>query len=417
MPFLCTGADTSWQEALQRIRANVSQQLGKAANYTCVEAVDRSYFFDPVDRVAGCPTYRKAPPKQLYMHDRLRLDVAVSEGREIFSWHGGKSFSSRGIDDIVRSGPISSGSFIGYLRNIFFETGVIIRFAGRTSSVGEDLYTFDYVVPRGSSRYQVANGKKRWIVPFHGRFTGGGTNYELRSLQVIGDEMPPESEICSAGSEIEYQLVDIAGKTSLIPKRYVLNMDSSNHVYTTSRSEYTQCREFRGESTLSFDVNGSAATQQTPIVSDEWLPAHITLHVRLRTPIDDRTSFTGDPVEGYLADSVKVKDSGITIPKDSVLSGIITRLELYTEPFKYYLVSIHFQRLTFGPNSFLLDAAPKASSTDKQQLFYTYRGHIPVALADELKKGVFVWASSHFHKDQHFVADWQTEAPAAGEPE
>src|SRR4051794_3403859 len=134
-------------------------------------------------------------PKQPYLRDRLRLDVAVSEGREIFSWHGGKSFSSKGIGDVVRSGPISSGSFIGYLQNIFFNSGVQIRFAGHTSRTGEDSYIFDYVVPRGSSRYQIANGKKRWVVPFHGRFTGSGTNFELTSLQITADEVPPESYI------------------------------------------------------------------------------------------------------------------------------------------------------------------------------------------------------------------------------
>ncbi len=60
------------------------------------------------------------------MHDRLRLDVAVSEGNEIFSWHGGSKFSSAGVNGVVKSGPISSGSFVGYLRNILFTQGVAI---------------------------------------------------------------------------------------------------------------------------------------------------------------------------------------------------------------------------------------------------------------------------------------------------
>jgi hypothetical protein len=417
LPFWCRGADPSWQEVLQRIRANVGQQVSRVANYTCVESVERSYFFDSFNRISGCANYRKTPPKQLYMRDRLRLDVAVSEGREIFSWHGGKSFSSKGVDDVVQSGPISSGSFVGYLRNIFFEEGVKIRFAGRTSSAGGDFYVFDHVVPLGSSHYQVGSGKKRWIVPFHGRFSGSGTNFELTSLQIIADEMPPESEICNAGSEIEYQLVDISGKASLIPKSYVLDISNSNHLYTTSRSEYTQCREFRGESTLRFDTNDDAATQRTPVARDEWLPAGTTLHVRLRTPIDDRTSFTGDPVEGSLIDSVKVKGSGITIPKDAALYSVITRLEFYAEPFKHCLASIRFQRLTFGPNSFLLDAAPRSSNADRKWLAEAYQGRIPFNIAADLENGLFVWTSSHFHKDQHFAADWKTKAPAIDSPE
>ena len=416
LPVLFADDDLSSQEALGRIRANVSQQISKVANYTCVESVSRSYFYDEFSRDYGCNNPGKTP-KQWYMRDRLRLDVAVSEGQEIFSWHGGKSFSSKGIDDIVRSGPISSGSFVGYLRNIFFKEGVRIHFVGHTSSAGEDSYTFDYAVPRGSSHYQVANGKKRWVVPFHGRFTGSGTDFQLTSLQIIADEVPPESDMCSVGSEIEYQLVNISGQASLIPKSYVLDMNSSNHLYTTSRSEYTQCREFRGESTLSFDVKDETEAQHTSTVHDEWLPAGMTLHVRLRTPIDDRTSFMGDPVAGSLVDPVKVKSLGITIPKDAVLHGVITKLEFYSEPFRHCLVSIRFQRLTFGSNSFLLDASPFSSSGDRKWLAEAYREHIPVSIAADLDNGLFVWTSSHFHKDQHFTADWKTRAPAADSPE
>ncbi len=414
VPWLCAGADPSSHEVLQRIRANVLQQLTRVANYTCVESVDRSYFYDAY-APAGCGS--RKPPKQLYMHDRLRLDVAVSEGQEIFSWHGGKIFSSKGVDDVVQSGPISSGSFVGYLRNIFFNPGVMIRLAEHTSSASGDSYLFNYVVPRLSSRYHVGASGKRWIVPFHGKFTGDGRTYQLTSLQLVADDVPPESEICNAGSEIEYQLVAISGKASLIPKSYVLDISNSNHVYTVSRSDYTQCREFRGESTLNFNIDDHAATQEKPIVRDEWLPAGTTLHVRLRTPMDDRTSFTGDPVEGSLADPVKVKGSGIVIPKDAALSGVITKLEFHAEPFKHYLVSIRFQRLTFGPNSFLLDAVPKPSSSDKMQLGITYGGRIPKNIAEELETGLFVWGAGHFHKDQHFVADWRTKAPVANQPE
>lgn len=414
---LCAGIDLSWQDTLGRIRAHVGKQLSHAANYTCVESVNRSYFVEEsFANRSGCANLDKRP-KRLYMHDRLRLDVAVSKDQEIFSWRGGKNFSSKGVDDVVRSGPISSGSFIGYLRNIFFDPGVKITFAGHVSNAGEDTYIFDYVVPRGSSRYQVSNGQGRWIVPFHGRFSGRGTDFELTSLQVTADELPLESEICGASSDIEYQLVNIAGELSLIPKSYVLHISNSNYLRTISRAEYTQCREFRGESALSFDVKDEPEAQQTSTIRNEWLPAGITLHVRLRTPVDGRTSFMGDPVEGSLTDSVRVKSLGITIPKDAVLYGLITKLETYEEPFRHSLVSVHFERLAFGPNSFLLDAMPVSSSEDWKWLTEAYGRNIPPSIVAALKDGLFVWASSHFHKDQHFTADWKTRAPAVNSTE
>jgi hypothetical protein len=415
-PYLSAGADLSPQQVLERIRAGVRQQLTTVSNYTCVESVDRTYLLETLTNRYGCEDPERRPA-HLYMHDRLRLDVAVSEGREIFSWHGGKSFSSKGVDDVVQSGPIASGSFVGYLRNIFFEPGVVIRFMGHISKENEDYYKFYYVVPRRSSLYQVGGKGKRWIVAFHGEFTGSGTDYQLRTLQVIADDVPPASDICNAGSEIEYQLLTISGKPSLIPKNYVLEMDNPNHVHTVSRSDYSQCREFRGESTLSFDIPNDAAKQETPVIHDGQLPVGTTLRVRLRTPLDDRLSFTGDPVEGSLVNSVKVKGSDIVIPKDAILSGVITKLTFYNQPYKYYLVSIRFYRLTFGPNSFVFDAAPIPSAADTRALANIYGGHIPPYLGEELKEGVFVRDSGHIHIDQHFVADWRTKSPGADGPE
>jgi hypothetical protein len=413
---LCAGGDLPWQNVLERLRSHVRQQVNQVANYECVQSVDRSYFTEFSQGRSGCSNAERRS-KHLYMRDRLRLDVAVSEGREIFSWHGGKSFSSKGVDDVVRSGPISSGSFVGYLRNIFFENGIKINFAGSTSSSGESSYIFDYVVPRDHSRYQVANGKQRWTVPFHGRFSSSGTNYELTSLQVIADELPPESQMCSAASEINYQLLNIGGKLSLIPRTYALNISNDYALYTTSRSEYTQCREFRGESTISFDIKDEPEAGRASAIHDEWLPVGTTLHARLRTPVDDRTSFMGDPVEGSLIDPIKIKKLGITIPKDAILHGVINKLELYEEPFRHCLASIRFQRLTFGPNSFLLDATPVSSNGDRKWLAEAYHGQIPPGLGADLENGLFVWTSSHFHKDQHFTADWKTRAPAANSPE
>ena len=125
----------------------------------------------------------------------------------------------------------------------------------------------------------------------------------------------------------------------------------------------------------------------------------------------------GDPVEGSLTDSVKVKHLGITIPKDAFIYGVITKLEIYEEPFRHCLASIRFQRLTFGPNSFLLDAAPVSSNGDRKWLADAYHGQVPFNIAADLESGLFVWTSSHFHKDQHFTADWKTRAPAVDSPE
>ena len=122
----CCGAEITAQEAFNRAQAKIARQLSAVANYSCVLTVDRTVYVERKRRSAECTGSDRAAQKP-FMHDRLRLDVAVSEGTEIFSWHGGRKFSSAGVNEVVKSGPISSGSFVGYLRNILFTPGVAIH--------------------------------------------------------------------------------------------------------------------------------------------------------------------------------------------------------------------------------------------------------------------------------------------------
>src|SRR5437870_1598961 len=79
-------------EILGRIRHNVAAQVSRSANYACIETIERNYLVTPVPRAACSPSgMKKAKP---YMRDRLRLDVAVSQNSEIFSWHGENNFTS-----------------------------------------------------------------------------------------------------------------------------------------------------------------------------------------------------------------------------------------------------------------------------------------------------------------------------------
>src|SRR3954453_13785443 len=95
---ICYGEQLTAQEVFDRARANIARQLSAVANYTCVLTVDRTLYVEPTRFAAGCKGADRTTEKP-FMHDRLRLDIAASEGKEIFSWHGGRGFSSEGVND------------------------------------------------------------------------------------------------------------------------------------------------------------------------------------------------------------------------------------------------------------------------------------------------------------------------------
>ncbi len=106
------------------------------------------------------------------IHDRLRLDIAVSEGREIYSWHGENRFSSSTIAEVVGNGPISSGNFVGFLHNIFLVEGIQFKYSGASDVQGVTTFRFQYVVPVDRSGYHVKATRTSKVVPFHGSFHG-----------------------------------------------------------------------------------------------------------------------------------------------------------------------------------------------------------------------------------------------------
>src|SRR5207237_772673 len=75
------------------IKARAAENLQRLPNYTCTETIERTR------RLHGS---RKFQPL-----DILRLEVALVEGKELFSWPGAGKFEERGIGEIVGHGAAS----------------------------------------------------------------------------------------------------------------------------------------------------------------------------------------------------------------------------------------------------------------------------------------------------------------------
>jgi len=85
---MCVHAQPDPGDLLQRVTQEVLDTVGRLPKYMCTQTVDRSQY-EPTAGSAGhpCEPYAR---KQLRLttSDRLRLDVAVSGGRELYSWVG-----------------------------------------------------------------------------------------------------------------------------------------------------------------------------------------------------------------------------------------------------------------------------------------------------------------------------------------
>ncbi|HEY7302510.1 MAG TPA: hypothetical protein VH601_00235 [Bryobacteraceae bacterium] len=394
-------------QILEAIRQNVIKQLSKSANYTCTEALERSYYRNNGFAMAIHGPEAVAIPKNQLLHDRLRLDVAVSGGKEIYAWHGAGRFSASEVTDIVRRGPISTGQFIGYLSNVFLVAGVSFKYGGKISEGGLDYYRFDFDVPLSASKSQVHASSGYQKVPFHGSFTVRASTLQLATLEVIDAEIPPETNLQSVRTELRYQVARISGRDALIPASFKLQIQDNARVFTVSRGDYSDCREFGSESTLRFAANDPSAQSEAsaPPSEEQPLPAGLSLRVALKTEIKDETAWAGDTVEGVLMHAVQIPGSEQTIPKNAVLRGIITRFVTYFEPEKQYDLRIEFRQLAFANRTYRLQALHEPTSAD---LFPVYGIAVPERILKELRAGSMLIHSKHVRLDKNFTAVWKT---------
>jgi len=147
-------------ETLEKARDKMLAEIPTRPRYTCVETIDRSYFsrhsllasYPSCERLSAD---RKAGRAKLRLDatDRLRVEVAVTQGTEIYSWTNPASFSYS-VEQILQFGPTGTGAFAAYLIDIFGNPSVRFQALEKQS---ENLQ-YSFRVPIEASRLLIKAG-------------------------------------------------------------------------------------------------------------------------------------------------------------------------------------------------------------------------------------------------------------------
>lgn len=406
-------ADEDSDEVLRHIRQKVVEAIGRSDNYICSQDLSRFYYMGDHENQT-CRQPPAVPPVPMRVQDRLKLDVAVSNGSEIYSWYGAHRFSADNVGQVVRDGPISSGSFNGYLRNIFGDNGVIFYYKGREKRDGIDLYLFDYKVALEVSHYQLQAGKGFLRCAFHGSFAAKADTFDLYSLTVTanGDQIPDKTDICAAETRLVYQVVKIGDHNSLLPASYDLLLGGRNRVFTESKGIYSECHEYKGESTVHFDdVDVPAGATPTELES-EPLRAGLYLQIGLRGVIDEDSTYAGLPVEATLVRDVKLK-KGEMLERGAVLKGTVTRFQIFHQPAHQVKISIEFNSITDGRKIYLCNAIHDVMATFSPGFSGAGRGrrgmpNVQMSQEHDPSDGSLEFVTPHLHLDKHFTSTFVT---------
>lgn len=377
----------------------MADNLSRTPDYTCLETIERSGVFQHV-----------------HMLDRIRVEVALVSGRELFSWPGAEKFEEVGLYGLVGGGTTATGDFAMHARTVFSSRSPVFEYKGEEVRGGRPALRYSYLVPRLLSNYGIHIGDKSAIAGFRGDFWADRETLGILRLEVHADEVPPDLGISGAVSEIEYGNVRLGDSECLLPQSVVFTLKLQSGEERRNRTVFTGCRQYVGRAVLSFgetpDTNPSTARQITEI----QVPAGLTFDARLTTPVDSENSAVGDPITAVVAADVK-KDGIRIVPKGATLTGRIRRLEKRVGALTVtargpqadlYLVGLEFSQLAFS---------------NKRAKFFgemVGMGSIPgvgsrqstVAEPDKLTGvGLILVRASQLRLPSGFRMEWRTSAP------
>ncbi|MEO8128779.1 MAG: hypothetical protein ABJF23_21540 [Bryobacteraceae bacterium] len=316
-----------------QVRSKMIANLSRLPNYTCLQTIERKV--------------RRAPSRRYELMDMVRLEVALVNGKELFSWPGAGNFEDKEISQIVSGGAIGNGTFALHAKSIFQSRSARITFAGEVTRNSKPALRWDYEVPQMLSGYTLRVGSREAIVGYHGSFWADARTLDLQRLEVEADNLPPELHMSRAMDSVDYMRADIGGQDFLLPQSAELRMIDEGNSESVNTTRFTGCRQYTGESVLVFSDPAPDAAAAPVVTKTIEVPSGLMLEVSLETPIASGDSATGDPVTAVLRRAVK-KSGSVVAPKGALLHGRITTLRRENGPRSaYYIVGLEFFEIEF----------------------------------------------------------------------
>jgi hypothetical protein len=398
-------ADPATQKLLNQVRDKVLDNTRRVPRYTCVQTINRNQYRPQYgSRPSGCEKIIAArekllSPGYLTWRDRLRLDVAVLNGRETFAWAGAGQFETTDIEQLNSSGSSGTGDFAAFLSSVFGleATRISILHEEKSPADLEALFGFD--VPADLSHYVYRShgtGAQR-AIGYHGTFLIDERLAELKRLTVEADHFPADENMCRVEDVMDYHRVKIGEGDFLLPETSKMTVLFNDGQESQNETHYSDCREYGAESTISFDDPAESSSSPELKAARQKLPANLRLQIGLKSPIRSEAAAAGDEVTAVLLRDVKD-----VAKRNDIVHGRILRLEQFLFPTPRWVVAIRFNRIEHNGVERLLDLSPMDDGNRPP-------GRVTPTERSPPGAGVFIFPQlGNLVLDQKFHSEWET---------
>jgi len=320
---------------LARTRQKMDQSLTHLPDYTCVATVQRSV--------------QRAGHSDFKVVDTLRFEITHADGTELWSWPGAPKFEDRPIAAMIRSGTIGQGEFSLHARSVFTGGFANIKFAAAQDLAGRHTLRWDYNVPMFGSGWTIVSEGRSATAAQRGSFWADADTLEVVRLDVRSEGLPKDFPVSSAVNTIDYARVRIGPSSVLLPQTAALYLEHSSGERRRNLTEFSHCRQYSGTSAISFDTNPVSMPNKSaePVKATEIsLPVGLRVPIKLKSQIDSAKAVVGDPIEGIIDGDLSDRQV-LLVPKGSLITGRLRRMEKYSDSSPHFLVGIEFDDIDF----------------------------------------------------------------------
>ncbi len=223
---------------LQRIRAKVAAHLSQLPNYTCHEVINRVLW--PAGGNSGA------------RQEQVEVEVAFLGRQELFAKPGQGEFTEKSIAKLVPPGTIASGAFGAHASNLFLGDAALFHYAGVCKKDGHKAYRYDFQVPEDKSLFWVQHDSEQGIVGYEGAIWADFETLDLVRIEIKADRITPRLRVRSVAEKMRYTIVKMKDSEFLLPYRSELEVSDSTGNFSTNAVELRQCKEYRGDSVITF---------------------------------------------------------------------------------------------------------------------------------------------------------------------
>jgi hypothetical protein len=299
-------------DLLQQAREHVAAYLHQMPNYVCRVSIER----------------REGPARADYLmlRDRLTLEVAFVEGRELYQAPGERAFEDKPLERLTHGGAFATGNYAAHLREIFLSDHATFTAAEMANVSGQRRVRIEFRVPIRRSLLTMSESGRREPVGYSGTLLLEPATFAPAELRVKIDQISKRSSVTQVDEVTLYRLARIGESDAILPASSESDLFTRRGQRMRNSVIFDDCRRYGSDTAIHFDAPPPAEPAPvTPVPAAPLsLPSGTTVTAELDAPLDE-SSAIGDPVTARIADASPLFSH-------AHITGAIARIERLTDP-------------------------------------------------------------------------------------